>query len=237
MKMGSARFVEFIGLPGAGKSTVLEEIIRSNGAEKGLRDWKGRKYSSFGKLTLWVATIFICPGLLKDVFSYAFLIGRPSLFLARLVFSYLTLSREMKMTPDAGGLALQDQGLCQILAAMSVPVKDQREFSLSKKMVSDIEESLCGIVYFKIDESSAIERVLSRRSWHSRFDREEFHDAKSELACFNRTLSQLIEGLRSDSRIAVLEVNAADKVESIASVIEEWVSTLHLQAGRREDEN
>lgn len=196
-------YIEFIGLPGAGKSTVLKYISE----QSWFRDAGFSVYDSKDRGSV----------IYKILLSCFLLVSRFSLFVALLkhcsisnnlgiiqvkqCFAFLRLNHSMKKTKN---VIFQDQGLLQMLVSLQVPVCTEKEYTPLKKINRLIEQKVKVVVFISIDEGSASERIKKRKEGYSRADRLTGKDEKIFLNDFKVVLDKIMDIYSMNQNIHIL---------------------------------
>ncbi len=244
--------IEFVGLAGAGKTTVAKEVIAqlnaanyrcvvggamghrvvsgtSKTAHAG-RDWQPR-----GKLDRWASYLLLHLRdwrLASGAYWYAIREGGGERNKLRLVRSLLHAAERIRnasrtVRAGYGDLILFDQGflhfLRQIIATGNPPAEDKLRRLLI--VVRDvILPTRLVLVVFKVDVETAVARIQQRPGMQGRYDRLSPERARAELAEQDAYTEQLIALLRELRGVeGLLRVEATKTPHENAALITEYI--------------
>lgn len=251
MKDSSPLIIEFVGLPGAGKTTVLHQVIPPLQAEglsivhrdQILQSWQNHHWAQ--------RTVKLIPqthnqwSILFQSLSFAAQVKPTTLqsfSKATKIFSNAkrldaVYNQALQVTKSNLPLAphrnrqivLLDQGLLQEIWSVGITGHPPTSTSLRQVLAPLVKMRSLAIVYFKIDVETALQRIQSRSTASSRFDQMKLEVARSRLVQHAPVLEEIVSCSQTLGTPA-LEINSqqsiAAKVEKIAS----WIRSTRSQA-------
>jgi len=232
LRQYNGRVIEFVGLPGAGKTTTLNELISTNslaGLGYSIETDKV-KY----ELTLIEKARRDLVALVKQhqeflmLVRYCSTLGKPSLEMGRFMLAFLRMKAEIsyeKSKRTRFDIQLQDQGLCQLFASMVTPGREAGYDFNQSTLTQTISNSIDGVVFFDIPIETSFIRIRERSTNTSRFDNWSDDVCKRLLPRYEALLNSIVEGLAQEG-VRVLYVDSTRSVATNAAQIEQWVREL-----------
>lgn len=248
--------VEFIGLPGAGKTTVSRRVVSeldSAGHKCLTRDVWGelrkahrRSHPSVSLKDVYQFFVF-CVRHMHVAFhalSYALQVTplnmrslRHGVTFLRKLYKLYFIRRTVREAARGGyDIILFDQGLMQYIWWIAVPRSPLPDISLIRLLKSVSDEMPQVFVLFDVDVPTAIERITNRStmgSYFDRFDRISSDTPESLLGRYKWYVENVANcAAQLNGACRLLRVNGNDDVGEIASSIvrfidEIWQSRVH----------
>lgn len=227
--------IEYFGLPGAGKTTVAENVIsrlRRSGkrvADLSDIDQLGNRYSR--------ERLLIGNQLLKAHIRYGMGLGyylattRPLKYESVIRTALLPLS-ELRL----GRTLLKSEGCVYVLdqftiqSIWSIAVGSNR---WSKRWVSQVVHDMLTInnqaerafVFFDIDADSAADRIESRTNGNSRFDNKARDEVLSKLRGEVSRMAYIAEEIQSSSR-PMITIKGNEPIRNKVDAISDWIEDM-----------
>jgi gluconate kinase len=235
-RMKETFLIEFVGLPGAGKSTVTQKVI----AELNSRGYACPGYDELQQARAWGAPIFIKT---PRYFSFLwFLCRHPGLLIRVLSFSArvrplnrtsiwrgVVLLRRIKLFRDCASrnydVIILEEGILQGLWSIALTGVSRDPAGLFRTILDRYVKGRFAFLYLEIDSNTAFQRVRERKgNLGHRIDG--MSDSK-----LHGLLDRHAERLR---RLAVEEAHALrlDGAESVASISGQIVQWTESQVSR-----
>ena len=240
--------IEFVGLPGAGKTSAAKEIIEQMRLQgyacadrKSIQRGNSGRAMHYARLAVFnlrhcqtVSTI-LCLGLAVRPFA---------LSRARFAMELPVWSYRLKLAQDRGDdLLILDQGILQDAWSVMIRGELRSETALSRALGSLLlgTKLRFAFVYFDVDIDVAVERTSNRPATTCRFDRMNSQSAKRLLTAHRKHLETIFDqalqvthapSCRVDSSRTLGEVckDVADFIGSVAPS-PDWAPSRLLSAG------
>jgi adenylate kinase family enzyme len=224
--------VEFVGLPGAGKTTVSQQVV-SKLSDRGLplisrseilKQWHQENTSQ--KL------FKLFPYNLNDlsVLFHSFLlatqvkpINLQSFIQAGKVFSNVKRNDTVVRAGDRQ-IILLDQGLLQEIWSVALTGTVPPMACLKREMTSLFHKRSMVFVYFKVDIDTAVSRIKTRATMNSCFDRMDSRRAYLSLLEYHPYLQEIIDYAKTLG-MTVLEIDGKLSLEEKSEKIATWIAT------------
>lgn len=220
--------VEFVGLPGAGKTTVFNAVVPRLQERnipvllrtEMLQEW--RSHSPFEKLFHLVPTNQNQWNILFQSWNLALQtkpINLASFSKATKIFTNLKRLDSTEFNP----FVLMDQGLLQEIWSVGITGAPPALTAIQSTLSLLFESRSIAIVHFKIDIDAAIKRIQSRSTQGSRFDQMSIESAQVMLLKYAPYLDQILESARSLGA-PILEIDSLQSVDMKAEQIADWIA-------------
>ncbi len=228
-------FVEFIGLPGAGKTTIAREIM-TNLKQQGIRvadigsinrleggtgkSWKQK----IGRLPFYFYFIFRHWRLSKSVIYYV-LRTKPVLIedviKVRHVFALDETYRRMRegRLADNYDVAISDRGILHVVFSLTAMKRVPSRDSLRELLGIIFERHDIYPVMLSIDAHTAQERIVERETSASRYDFLSREQALERLTLHQATIAELFETSARLSPEGGLPIEASRSIAENTKVI------------------
>ncbi len=232
------RVIEFVGLPGAGKTTILKEfrqhvlgapsfLFDINDLKPSPRDRLPRlgKVFSLLSLLLFFATH---ARLYREMLLYGFRARRLSLQMFYKVFSYIRVAyfidvEKKRQREDCQASLLLDQGLVQAIGSMSVPSSGKPLPSPKRLVDILVMKRVDMIIFLECDMWQALERIKQRSHGGSRFDIGARTPLKKlELGRMESALRRTVNECKL-AGIHVLTISSKQAVDKSVAQIRHWL--------------
>ncbi|MGD2027622.1 MAG: AAA family ATPase [Anaerolineales bacterium] len=237
--------IEFIGLPGAGKTTIAQHMLAElNKAgyqcfslstlenPESVEKNKGGVLSKVGTFSYFLFSCLKDFRMCRDAFLYAWHV-RPRRFenFKRFVVLLVRMNDLRTLLKENYDLIVLDQGILQniwSIAATGDPPKNGKYLrQLLNSVLSQVPEF---VVHIDVDVDLAVERIHQRPTMRSRFDRLSPRQAGILLTEYKRIFAQIIHAADYFQDTGFLYVNGSQPVEysvsRIVPVLErEWQSS------------
>jgi len=200
--------IEFVGLPGAGKSTVAKELFEKLSdkyiVKYANKFWAEPSFKSIkNKIRLIPCSLRDLKVLLLIIYN-CFLI-QPFNFsrIWRGILLYFTIKKTLHLKKDnCSDFLLLDQGIMQDLVSLSIPRNPAQKINHESiiKLVNLTNNYI--VVWFEINKNESLKRIKKRKSNMSRFDSWSNLKAMHNLTYFEMdifSIKKILErqGLRS----------------------------------------
>lgn len=224
--------VEFVGLPGAGKTTaarhVLEEL-EARGYACGSRGLVGR--TGLSRAAHYTRVVRFCVRQASEL-SSAVLLGLPAsgVTAARVRHALKLSSWSYRLTTRARGydVTILDQGPVQQACSTMLHgrIGNERAVAAALRGVLRAAQARFAYVYFDIDVDLAVLRIAGRPAGRSSFGRLKGEAAKPGLATYQRRLGTLLDFAEAATGAARLRVDAARPVDEVSARIVEFIEAV-----------
>ena len=240
-ELPSAPIVEFIGLPGAGKTTLCTEVARQlhNGDRSVvcrndiLQEWHR---NSIGQKLMQLRPD--CPRdwqVLTQILALAAQV-QPlnTTSVLKAATTYVNAKRNTRtalhLPPtrllDGGGLQeatlLLDQGVLQEAWSVAISGQNPPLKALQRAIEALAGDSTMRVVALKVDVETALDRIQHRPTHNSRFDAMNPDRASEILSTSLASLQTILDALRSLG-IPILEVDSSHPIQENARAISQWI--------------
>jgi thymidylate kinase len=225
--------IEFVGLPGAGKTTVFHQVVtqlRSEGIaiiprDEILQQW--RNTAGFQKILQLVpktqnhwSVLLQSQGLAAQVKPLTW----QSFVKAGKIFS--NLKRIDAIASDRRcPLILLDQGLLQEIWSVGITGSPPSREHLQQMLTLLFYQRSTAVVHFEIDIATAQCRLQNRPTESSRFDLMQSEVAHSLLSTYAPYLQEILNCTRSLD-IPVLQIDGSLPVKEKAEKVTHWITSL-----------
>ncbi|HBX23880.1 MAG TPA: hypothetical protein DEF34_09665 [Desulfotomaculum sp.] len=229
--------IEFAGLPGAGKTTAAEQIIKvleldgykCFGREQFVNS--NRHFAVLAKkilINIFFVLAHICMLAWCCIFALQVTpVNMTSLKRAvKLIIMRGGLQRVIKTARQGGyDLILLDQGftqaICSIALTGSFP-PDRHLLRLVKCLYSNIKAPYL-LVYFDVDVTAAAGRVMQRPGLQSRFDRMSLGQAEREMRIYEQYLKRILLKVTHYTGVNCLVVDSSQDLERTVKLISSYI--------------
>ena len=237
----SAPIVEFIGLPGAGKTTLCTEVARQlhdRGLSVVCRDEILQKWhrNSMGKKLMQLRPD--CPRdwqvLTQTMALAAQVQPLNATSVLKAATTYVNAKRNHRTAShlpptrllDGGGLQaatlLLDQGVLQEAWSVAISGKNPPLRALQRAIEALAGDGTMRVVALKVDVETALDRIQHRPTHNSRFDAMNFDRASDILSASVTSLQAILDALRGLG-VPILEVDSSYPIEENADAIAQWI--------------
>ncbi len=228
--------IEFVGLPGIGKTSVMHSLINTecHTQEKPLHilDYKIfiANRNALQKIGITIFSIITNWRIFILLIKYIYCNGARSIFQFRLVGSFMRLIKDIEKVESKANTnenIIFEEGFCQLLTALVVPGRGKPYLLCDEKILEFIISQINCFVLFTPDTSLSIDRILKRDSNLSRFDK--WNDASTKmrnLELFKNVLLKIIDQIKSLGG-NVLLVDSSLEIEEKSKLISCWISNLN----------
>jgi thymidylate kinase len=225
--------VEFVGLPGAGKTTVFHQVVAQLRAEgiaivprdEILQQW--RNIAWFQRVLRLVPETQNHWSILLQSQRLALQVKpltRQSFLKAGKIFSNLK-----RIDAIAGDrrcpLILLDQGLLQEIWSVGITGSPPAIEHLQQMLALLFYQRSMAVVHFEIDIETALCRLQNRPTESSRFDLMQPEVAHSLLSTYTPYLQEILNCTRS-LNIPVLQIDGSLSVKEKAEKVANWITSL-----------
>ena len=237
----SAPIVEFIGLPGAGKTTLCTEVARQLN-DRGLsvvcrndilQEWHR---NSIGQKLRQLRPD--CPRdwqMLTQILALAAQV-QPlnATSVLKAATTYVNAKRNHRTAShlsqtrllDGGGLPeatlLLDQGVLQEAWSVAISGKNPPLKALQRAIEGLAGDGTMRVVALTVDVETALDRIQHRPTHNSRFDAMNPDRASEILSASVASLQTILDGLRSLG-VPILEVDSSHPIQENARAIAQWI--------------
>jgi len=236
MKYSSPLVVEFVGLPGAGKTTVFREVVtqlRREGITVIPRDEMLQQWQN---LSLLQRLLRLIPqtrnqwSVLWHSVSFAAQVKPINLASFHKVAQlFANVSRLDAIAPSQGcGVILLDQGFLQEVWSVGITGSFPSSLQIQSELSCLLRLRRMAIVEFNIDVETALGRIQGRPTQESRFDRMQPQEARSRLLQYEAGLQAVIQGTKVFAP-RFMEVDSTHSIEEKANKIVRWIHSLVTQ--------
>ena len=225
--------VEFVGLPGAGKTTVFHPVVSQLITEGTLLVARNEILQQWQK-TDWANKIWqLAPSNLNQWNILIQALGlalrvKPltsqSFLKAGKVFSNLKRI-DSTICYQRAPLIVLDQGLLQEIWSVGITGNPPSTEHLMPVLTSLFQSRSIAVVYFKIDVETAGDRLQSRPTKGSRFDWMQPEVSSALLSNYAPYLQDILNCTRS-LNIPVLSIDASLPIETKTETITRWIGSL-----------
>ncbi len=206
---GSPFVIEMAGLPGAGKTSLVERLPVQHAGYKAGRPLRGK----FFRPAWRVATASLRLALSIRPFSFYYLL-RAAMLVAALP-SYRQ-TREQ--------ILVMDQGLVQKVWSMIIETQNYSPFLLEGLVKALAPFAADYLVWVSVSPSRAAERIAGRSHGNSRFDGLQREAISKRLENLEATYMMVMKLFRKHADLPVLMLNGEDTVEANVKIISEIIT-------------
>lgn len=222
--------IEFVGLPGAGKTTVFDPVasyLKSQEISVVLRSEILEEWQAQPQFKKFLKLIPDNPNQLNILFQ--------SLKLGTQVkpINLTSFSKAAKVFTNAKRLdsvslcqaILMDQGLLQEIWSIGLTGTPPSIEHLQSSLFPLFESRKIAIVYFKIDIETALDRIQNRSTGRSRFDQISIESAKLLLLKYEPYLKDILTCAEKFGT-PILEIDSERSIEEKTDKITHWLVNL-----------
>lgn len=225
--------VEFVGLPGAGKTTVFHPVV-SQLTTKGtllvdrneiLQQWQNTARAN--KIWQLIPSNLNQWHILIQAIGLALRVRpltRQSLLKAGKVFSNLKRI-DSTIRYRRCPLIILDQGFLQELWSVGITGNPPSTAQLMPLLTSLFQSRSIAVVYFNVDVEMAGDRLQSRSTKNSRLDRMQPEASSALLSNYAPFLQDILNCTRS-LNIPVVSIEASLPIDTKAEIITRWIGSL-----------
>lgn len=255
-------YVEFVGLPGAGKTTVLEEVlprltalgyrcvfVGRTGArvvgpfpEKAGRSARAAsRESAAGRLLFYVSLHLKLWHLATAAYGYVLSVGKFAKRRLRMVRALLRSVSNIRIASEMvrgmhGDMLISSQGVAAYLRQMTVIhgcAPDGRLIGVAKRVGRALGPTRAVVVVFDIDPAMAAARIQQRPRRLGPWDRMELTQRQQALSTQLPRIEQILVSLEEADVIdGVLRIDAAKAPAENAGVVTEFLVAQMTNLGR-----
>jgi hypothetical protein len=231
--------IEFAGLPGAGKTTIVDRIAEMERQEhlgvlsfRHLSDLayrRNRTAQRFLRVTGAIDLLVQKPGMMLHLLRYALwtkpLVRSGMRYMWDFVALADQLDRRRKDVPGEHRAELLDHGLVQTLGSIVLSCAPARCKSLETLAVRALADWVDGLVWVECSPETALSRVRHRVGGGSRFDRWPDEVFRQNQMTMLQVLDDTVQRA-GRSGVPVLAVSSADPPELNAVRVRAWLQSL-----------
>ncbi|MGB2923918.1 MAG: AAA family ATPase [Limnothrix sp.] len=230
-KQANSVIVEWVGLPGAGKTTVSQAVYSKFKAqdfiivlrEDILKQWHRKNYVQQiiqlrpDNLNHWAVlrSSIVFAGRVKPI-------NLQSFFRAWRIFSNIKRIDIAARTRD-NSILLLDQGWIQEVWSVCISGVPPRSDHLKQAMAPLFHNRKTLIIHCKTDIETAFHRIQNRETTESRFDLMETDKAYTQLKKYHHYLQEIIDCARTFD-ISVLELDSSRSIEEQSETAANWIA-------------
>jgi hypothetical protein len=231
--------IEFVGLPGAGKTTIIDRLVEMEGQEdlgilsfRGLRQRECRKNRTaqrWQRVTGAVDLLMKRRGTMLHLLRYA-LLSRPfDSFRMSCVRDFVMLAQQLdrrrRDVPREHRVELLDHGFVQTLGSMAVPCASACPENLGTLVARALADWVDGLVWVECSPETALCRVRRRVGGGSRFDRWPDEVFRQNQMTMLKVLGDAVQRA-GRAGVPVLAVSSADPPAVNAVRVRAWLQSL-----------
>jgi thymidylate kinase len=238
----STLFVEFAGLPGCGKSTIVAALLNKPNMTLGALQGGGiHTVTARVPLIAWAerskplrALIFLAIlvshhfSIFTALLTYCLECGTPLFTRFRYAFIFIRLlirSERAKQSEAFNGTTLLDEGFVQAIASIGVPGHTSAS-SMRKLLTRTLPNRIDAIVMLECTPATLNQRIDARQSQASRFDRWSSAERIQHLSQLNMLLRKNTIAAE-EIGIPVLRISSEEPIETSTRRVIEWLSDIH----------
>jgi hypothetical protein len=237
--MNRPLIIEFAGLPGAGKTTIVDCIMEMERQENlGVLSFRHlsqveyrehRTAQRFLRVAGAVGLLAKKRGMMLHLLRYALLSKPFNLFRIWSVWDFVTLAEQLDHrrteVPKEHRAELLDQGFVQTLGSMAVPRVSVHSETLGTLVACALANWVDGLVWVECSAETALFRVRGRVGGRSRFDRWPDETFRQNQVTMLEVLGDAVQ--RADrAGVPVLVISAADPPEVNGVRVRAWLQSL-----------
>lgn len=226
--------IEFVGLPGAGKSTVSAEVIRRLCSSGIPTISRSQILDQWRSTNLCIRLLQLIPYrinhwevLLRSlVFAIrVYPINQWSLLQSLKVFVNVRRNDAVANSSKSDQLIVLDQGAIQELWSVGIAGSPPDFAALNRSIAPILENRRLAIVYCKADIDTALARINLRQQKHDcRFDVMELTKARASLMRYFPYLKEAVH-YGQHVGVPILEIDSACEIEQQSKQILNWIKT------------
>lgn len=235
--------IEFIGLPGAGKTTIAQRVIaeltdagyRCFGlstltSPEGITKKKGNLFQKLRTFYGLVLSSVLCRDIAVNAFLYTCRV-RPLSFKSfqRLMVLLVRLDFVRTIMNEDFELVLLDQGLLQniwsIATTGSIRENDKYLMRLTESVLNRFSPIVIGT---RIEAAVAAERITQRRTKRSRFDTMPVEHTRPTLTRYSYVLAQIIDIVRNNNEKKLLDIDSGQPLDRNVNIILPFIERAQL---------
>ncbi len=237
--MNRPLIIEFAGLPGAGKTTIVEHIMEMERQENlGVLSFRHLSQLAYRRnrtaQRLWRVTgamglLVRKPGMMLRLLRYA-LLSKPFVC-SRMwcVWDFITLAEQLDRrraeVPREHRAELLDHGFVQTLGSMVLPCAPARSEKLGTLVARALTDWVDGLVWVECSPETALFRVRRRVGGGSRFDRWPDEVFRQNQMTMLQVLGDAVQRV-GRAGVPVLAVSSADPPGVNAVRVRAWLQSL-----------
>lgn len=226
--------IEFIGLPGAGKTTTAQIAISTLCADgyrcfglstldspENLEKEKGGFSSKLRMLNLFVSSCVSFTQIALNAFIFVINVRPISIVnLRRFVLFMVRINSIKTLMSDNYDFIILDQGLFQSIWSIMVTGDQPDEGKYLERVLNSIlDEITLFIIMIDVETELALNRIISRPTMRSRFDRMSPPEAEAILSEYKELFSQLVDSAGTYRNTGYLNVNGSQPVKENVDLI------------------
>lgn len=237
--MNRPLIIEFAGLPGAGKTTIVDRIIEMERQENlgvlsfrhlsHLEYRKNRTKQRLLRVTGAAALLVKKREMMLHLFRYA-LLSKPFIrSRMRYMWDFVALAQQLDHrranVPRGHRAELLDHGFVQTLGSIAVPCAPARSEKLGAVVARALTEWVDGLVWVECSPETALFRVRRRVGGGSRFDHWPDEVFRQNQMTMLKVLGDAVQRA-GRAGVPVLAVSAADPPGVNAVRVRAWLQSL-----------
>ncbi len=237
--MNRPLIIEFAGLPGAGKTTIVDRVVAMEDQEslgvlsfRHLSDLayrKNRTAQRLRRVTGAMGLLIRKPGMMLHLLRYA-LLSKPFVrSRLRYVWDFVALAQQLDCrradVPREHRVELLDHGFVQTLGSLVVPNASAGSGKLGMLVAGAVADWVDGLVWVGCNPETALFRVRRRVERGSRFDLWPDEVFRQNQMTMLQVMSDAVQRA-GGAGVPVLEVSAADPPGASANRVRAWLQSL-----------
>ena len=239
--------IEFAGLPGAGKTTIVDRIIEMERQENlgvlsfrhlsQLEYKKNRTVQRLLRVTGAVGLLVKKPGMMLHLLRYALLSKPFARFRMWCVWDFVTLAEQLdrrRAVPREHRAELLDQGFVQTLGSIVLPCAPARSEKLGALVARALADWVDALVWVECSPETALFRVRRRVGGGSRFDRWPDEVFRQNQMTMLKVLGDAVQRA-GRAGVPVLAVSSAEPPGVNAARVRAWLQSLLSSLPRPHD--
>jgi len=236
--MSNPKIIEFVGLPGSGKSTICN--ILSENVSSDIRvnlilgiEYKNR-YSylfknnlrSIVNIILLINSYFNNPKLVYETVVYGFKNGISLKRISQIgwFINNIEKLKSISNTHDNNiSIDIYDQGVVQMIGSMAIP-NTRNSININKLLNISVADIIDGIIWVDIPKDLALQRLRDRIGGRSRFNKWDDCKALKNMDIMEVVLKDVISFFNYNN-VPVLKISGVTSPVDNARVINLWLHT------------